>query len=582
MFKDHYAIIQPQIHEVVDDFKIPFSDVALNKANITSFAGLPGSPSSSVENYIVKSGSTIPLSTQASPMALNSIKDPLIQFHFPEGTELSASSGGQNITVKISGGLFVIVGLDGKVTIQMEAREYISSKMGIKGDTFLYAPVSCKPFFELPEKSFDGDVHVDGKINGYVKAGALLSLEIFGWDLVGAGVFIGSGVNITSLDGLLDIELYGLIQVYVTFAGDTYYLINFKPTLLRKQQKDMGGYRVTIEESCAYQDIVVGFLQKSVTQGGNITLQNAGNMDFRILVKNPLNGIETIYPKNSKFYWTDPDGRFLVRDYPDMDLNVNDQVSIEVYEQYDQNGTQKMNLYGPSKPALATYPFNKVRITAADAFNDWIEGQVEPARVRNWDKKQGEDDYKILTFNGEVGIDIQATNKQNYLRETLYTVHVSTDENGFFKAINGGLKPGDPILDFKNDHRFTAFIDQDSALVSVKSYVSPYTHFVLKTVSETVPGSAIRFMEGLNTVDRIRLKTRLYIINMGGSRQLTNLPTSVTLYGLSTQDRGTNGYWAWNISGDMQWYSTGDNKTVSYIRRTCSMFPERNTSNTTL
>ena len=332
-FRGHYAITQPQIHEVVDDFKIPSSDIALNKANITSFAGLPNNTPSSVENYIVKSGTITPMSTAASPMALKMIDDPLIQFAFPEGTELSASSGGQNITVKVSGGLgignlgleakysafdgyyfalkiaeeaylnvdvgintnqeiripilgidvpfgigrvsgglFVIVGLNGEVTIQMEAREYISSKMGIKGDTFLYAPVSCKPFFSLPEKSFDGDVQVDGKINGYVKAGALLSLEIFGWDLVGAGVFIGSGVNITSLDGLLDIELYGLIQVYITFAGDTYYLLNFKPTLLRKQQKDMGGYRATIEETCAYQDIVVGYLQKSVTQGGNYVL----------------------------------------------------------------------------------------------------------------------------------------------------------------------------------------------------------------------------------------------------------------------------------------------------------------------
>jgi hypothetical protein len=154
-------------------------------------------------------------------------------------------------------------------------------------------------------------VQVDGKINGYVKAGALLSLEIFGWDLVGAGVFIGSGVHINSLpDNLLDIELYGLVQVYVTFAGDTYYLIKFQPTLLRKQQKDMGGYRATLEEVCAYQDIVVGFLQKTVTQGGNNVLQNAANTQFRVEVTNcstkPGNN-----RKNGKVYWTESDAVFL-------------------------------------------------------------------------------------------------------------------------------------------------------------------------------------------------------------------------------------------------------------------------------
>ena len=69
----------------------------------------------SVENYIVKQGAINPLSTTASSAALKSINDPLIQFNFPEGTELSASSGGQNITVKVSGGLGVgNLGLEAK------------------------------------------------------------------------------------------------------------------------------------------------------------------------------------------------------------------------------------------------------------------------------------------------------------------------------------------------------------------------------------------------------------------------------------------------------------------------------------
>ncbi len=48
-------------------------------------------------------------------MGLKSIKDPLIQFNFPAGTELKASSGGQNITVKVSGGLGIgDLGLEAK------------------------------------------------------------------------------------------------------------------------------------------------------------------------------------------------------------------------------------------------------------------------------------------------------------------------------------------------------------------------------------------------------------------------------------------------------------------------------------
>ncbi|MDD3932105.1 MAG: hypothetical protein PHT04_08025, partial [Eubacteriales bacterium] len=625
--QEHYAVTRPQIHEVVDDLNIPASDVLLNKANVTSFAGLPAGHGGSVEQYIVNSNPVMQTAARASEVAFRNLENPLIQFEFPEGTELQAKSGGQNITVRVSGGigvgdlgleakysgfsgyyfalkiaqeaylnvdvgvnitqeiripilgidvpfgigrvsggLFVVVGLDGKVTIQMEAREYLQGKAGVKGDTFLYAPVSCKPFVSIPERYFSGDVQVDGQINGFVKAGALLSLEIFGWDLVGAGVFIGSGVNITSVDGLLDIELYGLVQVYITFIGETYYLVHLKPTLLRKQQKDMGGYRVTLEESCAYQDIVVGFLQKSVTQGGEIALVNAADARFRMVVTNPLTNQETTYPANYDFYSTDHEGRFLVHD-PDLDLKVSDLVAIKVYVAYVQQGKQMYDIYGPSKPIASTYPFRYIRLTAADAFNDWIEGQVEPARVRNWDKQPGEEDHKTLFFQGDVEIDVQLENNQNGLRQRLYTVHVTSGPDGAFRAYNGGLKAEDPPLDVRNEHRFTVSIDQDSALCSLKSYVSPHTQFALKTVTETVPGTSTRFMEGADTVDQVKSRTRIYVINMGGSRQLTNIPANVTLHGLSTQDRCTNGYWAGNIHGEMQYYGTGDGKTVNNATR---------------
>ena len=586
-FKDNYAVTQPQINEVVSDFQIPPCQVTLNKANINSFVKLANS-ASSIETFIVQPGQTQVMSTGDQYASFKYLKNALIQFKFPEGTELKGSIGnGQEVTVKIKGGLalgdlglvaeysgfdgyefallaaeesylsvdvgininqeiyipilgidvpfgvgrvggglYLVVGMNGKVTIQIRAREYMSCKMGLRGNTFCYIPTSCRPIMNLSQPKLDGDVDVDGQINGYIKAGAMVTLEIFGWDLVGAGVFIGAGVNISSSNSLLDIELYGLIQIYVTFAGDTYNLVYAKPTIMRKTQKDMGGYRATIEEACAYQDLVVGFLQTSQNEGADIKLTPAALTDFQIVVTSFSGGAVTTYPAADAYYQSDSFGRFLVQGF--ADLRVGDDVAIQVIA--------AGKTYGPCLPVKATYPFKTIEVTAADPFNDWIQGQVDPARVRNWNKQPGEDDYKILLFQGDVGIQIQKM--KNMHRETVYTVHVKTDVNGQFRAENGNLKDGDPVLDVQSWNLFTANIDSDNALASTESYIAPKTIFTTRTVLETVPGSAKRYIENGRTIDQVTVNERVFIINMGGSKQLTDVTDSVIcdIYGFSSQD----------------------------------------------
>lgn len=200
-FKDTFSVTKPQIHEIVSDFRIVKTQVSLNRANITSFA------STTIEDCIVDPDQAQLMSTGDEYTSFKYMQDPLIKIVFPEGTELKGSlSDGMEVTVKlngglaigglgleaeysgfdgfrfallvsqesylsadvgiaikqeiripimgidvsfgigrVSGGLFLVVGMDGQVTIQIRAREYINSKMGIKGDTFLYVPVSFSP-----------------------------------------------------------------------------------------------------------------------------------------------------------------------------------------------------------------------------------------------------------------------------------------------------------------------------------------------------------------------------------------------------------------------------------------------------
>lgn len=587
-FKDEYSVTQPQISEIFSDYQIPLSSLNLRKANIDSFAGLLTS-GDTTEKY-VDTSDTSSDSPDSPYTSFKYIQQPLIKFIFPDGTKLKGYVGnGQEVTVAISGGvaisdlnaearyssfhgyrfavtakqesyltasvgisvnqeiriplfginipfpfghvsggMFLIVAMDGDVRMDIQAREYTHCTIGLTGGTFMSCPVSCAPFFTWPAGVFEGDVDVDGPVNGYIKTGALLSLDLLGWDLVGAGISHGVGVGTTSADSMLDIELYGLGQTYITFMGKTFQTLNARPVILHKKQRDMGGFRATIEESCAYRDLVAGYLQMNQQSGGDIVLVRAANTDFQIVVDSGLSGTVKTYPSDTTYYKTDGNGNFLIHDdISPLVLKYNDQVSLKV-----RSGDQT---FGPSLPVEATYPFSRVEITHADGFNDWIEGQVDPARVRNWDKKPGEEDYEILRFQGEVTILLQK--KLGYIyRETIASVHAATDANGHFKAENGSLKPGDPVLDVKSWSLFTAVIDDEGALASTESFIKPYTHFEIRQVMEPVAGSTARYVENGKTIDKELVNVRTYIINMGGSKPLTGLPVACEFMGFSTQD----------------------------------------------
>lgn len=224
-FENNYAVTKPQIHEVVKDFNMPEQPVFLNKANITGFAD------PKIENSIVKSNPYAKMSNGDKYDDFKHLKDPIIQFMFPKNTELKGYIGdGQEIIVKVNGGLgigdmkldgrysgfdgfkvaltlsqeafmqvdvgvninkevripiigievpfgigsvagglFVVVSIDGTITIEIQAREWATCSVGVSGGTFLYVPTYVTPDFNLLKKGASGNVAIDGKVNGVQK-----------------------------------------------------------------------------------------------------------------------------------------------------------------------------------------------------------------------------------------------------------------------------------------------------------------------------------------------------------------------------------------------------------------------------
>lgn len=88
------------------------------------------------------------------------------------------------------------------------------NKAGIHGGTFFYVPTSFKYLFELGDSGMDGDASFNGAINGYIKAGLLLELELFGFDAAGAGALFGGGASCVVQDGYIDADVNGTVNIY--------------------------------------------------------------------------------------------------------------------------------------------------------------------------------------------------------------------------------------------------------------------------------------------------------------------------------------------------------------------------------
>lgn len=455
----NYSITKPELQEVVKDFELKEDTVKLNKANITSFA--PNIESS------IKPLSATSLSVGDEDKKFKYLTgDNLIQMDFKDATVVQGKVGNSTIYVELSGGLaidaiqvtgryscnggyeismtlqqesylvamldaeiheeikvpilgidipfgigevyggiFAIIGMDGTIRLDIEARETNACKMGIKGSTFLYVPTSFHPVFEPTTPIITGDCDLTGQINGYIKFGPMIGLELFGFDLVGAGVLLGAGVNVQSNESMLDIELYASIEVYIALAGKHFNLVRARPTIYKKQQPDMHGYRVNFLETYINPGRVGGLIEQEPGQSGGAYVPAVG-LKYKIWIV-PANAIgsfaadkrETIlasdkndtqkllkakvrtYPDNG-FSLINDEGEFF--EESDNICYAGDQVWLEFIGKIkDANGNwiEKTFFTGPATPVL---PFTDVTITYTDFFNDYITGKVEPKRLIDW------------------------------------------------------------------------------------------------------------------------------------------------------------------------------------------------------
>ncbi|MEL7607991.1 MAG: hypothetical protein AAGU74_00635 [Bacillota bacterium] len=632
-----YMIEQPQVNEVFKDFSLGGTDgetVSLTRGNITGFA--PG-----VEDCVVPDTAIKPMAFGDALKDFKYLKDEknrLITLQFTDTELVATGSGGKKLTIRlsgglgisninvdarysafkgyhlimdvaeefylvaevqgtiqeeiriplygidipfgigsVSGGLFLIVGIDGNIRIEADAREYTSARMGVRGKTFFGAPVSVKGVFEKEFKK-DGDVDIAGEINGYVKLGPKLDISICGLDLIGAGAFAGVGLRVTADASMLDIDLHAILQVYITIIGKTVNLIHWTPSLLHKRQMDTGGYKVNIEEAFIKIGRVGGYIEDT-TQGVDKVRAPAG-IDYRILVYpkgvDPQNATESdlrIYPQEGWLQLSD-EGEFFYEE-PETLLKGGEQVAIE----FIVNGDAFK-----SDPVPALFPFDKVAISEADYFNDSVTGSVAPRKVIDYSKQQvakpgdpadpPEEQYELKYYSGSL-LHLQGLSGYMFtiasktpLEHGVYMplalggmAAVKTDEYGNFDSRNPLMLPDgeyDPVFNGvlqirpgavvegggKFDYSKNKNISAVKASFDVLEHTSSHTILINPThpltVARTlsfVEDSYKTYNEGERIVSQMQFDETMTIVNGGGTRAVTQEEVTAFLEeGWTTQD----------------------------------------------
>lgn len=379
----------------------------------------------------------------------------------------------------IAGGLFLVVGVDGKFTLQIESRQWMKlNKVGLKGKNAYYVPYTIKPFREFGPYGFDLDSHFNGAINGYVKAGALLELSLLGLDIVGAGVFAGMGASTAISGDYVEADLYGIVQAYIKFLGKHKNIINWTPTILQKKQANNAGYIVTFKEACAYRDEVWGNLQFDSGVKGNLPEKDK---DVTLIVKNALGNEKSYYKK------TDDKGDF---HFTGVNLQKDDKITLYLKEKYSTN-------YVRSAPINPTFPFNKVFVTEVDFFNDYVSGYLPSVIVKNWSNEENQE----ITFDQS-----KSQNSSIKLKISQNEYPVILDSQGYFKLDLTNVTP---------QNTASVELTFDDWVIN-SSKVVPTVDFKAELVR--TPISYEKTIENTKPVDITKLLETVVITNMRGTK----------------------------------------------------------------
>ncbi|NPV44285.1 MAG: copper amine oxidase N-terminal domain-containing protein [Firmicutes bacterium] len=282
---------------------------------------------------------------------------------------------------KITVGFFLVLGVDGRITLEYSVTQSSSIRAGLQGDTAYYLPTSIEAVKEVSFAFTPENLSLSADVKGETSLLAEVAFDILGKGKVildnKLGVLLeakagvqGTSGDYLSIKGDGFVKINGKVKVKSFDKSKTIY--EYKYPLFNYVKERSSDYNIEIAEACAYRDIIKGSIVEKVTgkpyAGQEIQLKVISSSGSEKV----LNAV------------TDKSGSFS-RAY---DLKKGDRVSLKI--------PGSANAW--SYPREASFPFNHVIVEVADYLTNTAKGYVSSS-------EQG-----TLAYNGPISLYIERSN----------------------------------------------------------------------------------------------------------------------------------------------------------------------------
>jgi len=295
----------------------------------------------------------VDLKVYATVEAKKEIKKPIW------GTEMKISDLG-----KCELGLFLLINMEGKVSLSFEIHQGINMELGARGGTFWYVPTSIHNISTV-DHWCDIDYNVMARLKAFAGLQVTANLKVKGYNALDLYVNGGMEGTVESDAVTLDADVGFRIKAGGKVVSKKFTLVDKYYSLWKIQKPDYQGYDMVVHEACAWGDYVVGEI-RSITESSSapgLMDTVAYNGALTVVVTHPGN------QKNEYAATTDADGIFAISDVP---LKKGDKVAIRL-----------PGVNNPSPAVDATIPFKEVTLYAADYYAGIAEGAVA-GRKSKW------------------------------------------------------------------------------------------------------------------------------------------------------------------------------------------------------
>ncbi|MBA1334024.1 MAG: hypothetical protein HPY66_1508 [Firmicutes bacterium] len=370
---------------------------------------------------------------------------------------------------KITVGFFLVLGVDGKITLEYSVKQSSSVRAGLQGSTSYYLPTSFNVVKEVSFEFSPEELSLSADVKGELSLLAEVAFDILGKGKVildnkigvlleaKAGVQGGIG-DYLSIKGDGFAKIYGRVKIKSFDKSKTIY--EYKYPIFNYVKARSSSYNIDIAEACAYRDIIQG----SIVEKG--TGKPYANQEILLKVTS-YSGVEKLLVAS-----TDNSG-FFSRSF---DLKKGDQVRVKI------PGSGDLWSY----PREASFPYNHVAVEVADYLSNTVKGYVSGSG-------QG-----LSSYNGPVSLFIERSNniplhhQEDLSLPVEYTIRLQAQSSGGAFQLQGvDLRPFDRVYAVVDSEGFTinsTVVEADGLTVSVAGGYLQEAHSLSSPNSTVVLG----------------------------------------------------------------------------------------------